>query len=72
MPKDFRPSDGSVNGNLVRPDANNVTVRFMELQGFPNETTLELVLNDQGQSRDGKVLRSGDLAERVQIETIDD
>jgi hypothetical protein len=44
----------------------------MELEGFSTETTSELVNNDQGQSRYGEMLRSGDLAEGVQIETIDD
>jgi hypothetical protein len=72
MPKDFRPSDGSVHRHLVGPDAYNITVGFMELEGFSTETTSELVNNDQGQSRYGEMLRSGDLAEGVQIETIDD
>jgi hypothetical protein len=44
----------------------------MELEGFSTETTSQLVNNDQGHSRYGEMLRSGDLVERVHIKPIDD
>ena len=60
----------SVQGQLVRSGTNNISVLLMELQDVSVEKTSELIVDGQRQSRDGIKLRSGDSAERVEIEAI--
>jgi len=68
--KDLRPSDGSADGYRVGSSTDHVTILFMVLQDLLGEITQQMVLNDQRDSGNCKMLWSRNLAERMEEEPI--